>query len=126
MSAYHFSLKQKRERPAGSPPPVGFASFYRTITELSIRHFKCPVNTPKHSLSYQLKIILCYFSPNYHSFLSAFKMDFSAVLINHPYQKINAPLKFNILLHKLLPLLFDLSLFYRTCRKTTLNRNPKE
>ena len=31
---------------------------------------------------------------------------FSAVLINHPYQKINAPLKFNILLHKLLPLLF--------------------
>ena len=32
--------------------------------------------------------------------------DFSAVLINHPYQKINAPLKFNILLHKLLPSLF--------------------
>ena len=28
---------------------VGFSSFYRTITELSIRHFKCPVNTPKHS-----------------------------------------------------------------------------
>ena len=28
------------------------------------------------------------------------------VLINHPYQKINAPLKFNILLHKLLPSLF--------------------
>lgn len=61
MSASHFSLKQKRERPAGSPPPVGFASFYRTITELNIRHFKCPVNTPKHSLSYQLKIILCCF-----------------------------------------------------------------
>ena len=52
--------------------------------------------------------------------------DFFAVLINHPYQKINAPLKFNILLHKLLPLLFVLSLFYRTCLKTTLNRNPKE
>lgn len=29
------------------PSPVGFASFYRTITELSIRPFKCPVNTPK-------------------------------------------------------------------------------
>ena len=68
------TYQMKRERPAGSPPPVGFASFYRTITELSIRHFKCPVNTPKHSLSYQLKIILCYFSPNYHSFLSAFKI----------------------------------------------------
>ena len=27
-----------------------------------------------YSLSYQLKIILCYFSPNYHSFLSAFKI----------------------------------------------------
>ena len=52
--------------------------------------------------------------------------DFIAVLINHPYQKINAPLKFNILLHKLLTLFFDLSLFYRTCRKTTLNRNPKD
>ena len=25
---------------------------------------------------------------------------------HHPYQKINAPLKFNILLHKLLPSLF--------------------
>ena len=34
-SAYHF-LKQKRERPAGSPTPVGFASFYRTITELRV------------------------------------------------------------------------------------------
>ena len=32
--------------------------------------------------------------------------DFFAVLINHPYQKINTPLKFHILLHKLLPSLF--------------------
>ena len=28
------TYQMKRERPAGSPPPVGFASFYRTITEL--------------------------------------------------------------------------------------------
>ena len=41
------TYQMKRARPAGSPPPVGFASFYRTITELSIRPFKCPVNTPK-------------------------------------------------------------------------------
>ena len=28
------TYQMKRERPAGYPPPVGFASFYRTITEL--------------------------------------------------------------------------------------------
>ena len=49
VSAYHFSLKQKRERPAGSPPPVGFASLYRTITALSICLFKCSVNIQKSS-----------------------------------------------------------------------------
>ena len=32
--------------------------------------------------------------------------DFIAVLIDHPHQKINTPLKFHILLHKLLPSVF--------------------
>lgn len=29
------------------PAPAGFASFHRTITKLSIRHLKYPVNTTK-------------------------------------------------------------------------------
>ena len=32
------------------------------------------IDVYKRQLSYQLKIILCYFSPNYHSFLSAFRI----------------------------------------------------
>lgn len=36
---------QKREIPAGSPPPVGFASFHRTITEFTIAELTQEVKT---------------------------------------------------------------------------------
>ena len=45
--------------------------------------------------------------------------DFFAVLINHSYQKINTPLKFNILLHKLLPLLFWSELILQNLPEST-------
>ena len=44
-----FSLKQKRERPAGSPPVTGFASFRSTITKSTIA--KPPENVNKQHSS---------------------------------------------------------------------------
>lgn len=43
--------KQKRERPAGSPPPVGFASFRRTITKLNITEILKGINKLNNSVA---------------------------------------------------------------------------
>lgn len=49
-----FSLKQKRERPAGSPPVTGFASFRNTITEFNIAELTEEIN-----ILIQLIISIC-------------------------------------------------------------------
>ena len=45
---YSFSLNVKGERPAGSPPVTGFASFRNTITELNIAETAVEVNILKN------------------------------------------------------------------------------
>ena len=51
------------------PPPAGFVSFHRTITEFSIRHLKYPVNTTKTITSGIFPAIVTVHSREFDSYI---------------------------------------------------------
>ena len=58
--------------PQAPPPPVGFSSFYRTITKLSIWHFERSFNVPRpsHTILAQNHSMLLYSFPQIFLFLN--------------------------------------------------------